>query len=86
MHAVGTRQVVLLDDISPRLVAAAVSQIEVDDVVVLQGFLHLPRLLQVTLAGTAPCAPDVKIDDTSLIGLDNLAQDGLAVAHTLHVG
>ena len=37
VHAVGTRQVVLLDDISPRLVAAAVSQR-------LQGPHHVPQM------------------------------------------
>ena len=68
VHAVGARQIVFLDDVLPRFVAAAVGQIEVDDVVVLQGFLHLPRLFEVILAGSAPGAPDVEIYDAAFEG------------------
>ena len=59
VYAVGACQVVLLDDILPRLVAAAVGQVEIDEIVVFQPLVFFLRVREGFLARAAPCAPDV---------------------------
>ena len=72
VNAVGTSKVILLNDILPRFVATAVTEIEVDDVVILERLLLLPRIFKPLLTWTTSCAPHVEVDDTSFVWLYNL--------------
>ena len=74
-------EVVLLDDVLPSLVLAAVGKVEVDETKVFQSFvLHL-AVRQSHLAGRAPCAPHVEQNQSATVWLDYLAEYLLAVAH-----
>lgn len=64
---------VFLDDVLPRLVAAAVAEVEIDEVEVLQPLVFLLRVLEALLAGAAPRAPNIDEDELALVRFDNLA-------------
>ena len=85
MDYVVTDDLILLDDVLPRLILAAVSKIEIDDVEVLQPPVFLGTVREGFFAGPAPSAPDVEQDYPTLVRLYDLAQDLLAIAHVRHV-
>ena len=79
------RDVVLLDDILPSILRAAVGQIEIHEIVVLQSLVFLLTVRERCLAGTAPCAPDVEQDEATAIRLSDFTEYLFAIAHIGHV-
>ena len=79
------RDVVLLDNVLPSILRAAVGQIEIHEIVVLQSLIFLLTVRERCLAGTTPCAPDVEQDETAAIRLSELTEYLLAITHICHV-
>ena len=77
---IGTADVVLLDDVLPGFLRAAVGQIEILDVIVLQPRIFFGRVGESFLAGSAPCAPDVEQDELAFVWLNDFLQQCLAFA------
>ena len=79
VNTIGRGEVILCDDILPRLFWRPVGKVDIYDVVILEFCLEFVRLTQLALAGCAPSAPDVKIYYLTTIWLYNLVDDCFAV-------
>ena len=82
---VGAADVVLLDDVLPRFQRAAVGQIEILDVVVLQAGVLLGGVREGFLAGAAPRSLDVEQHELALVWFEEFLQQCLALAEVCKV-